>query len=219
MAPPKSASVAAHAAVAATQLQVRSRARSESGSGRGRDSVLATVDASARRAKEQARTKSRNMQKKMQLLGNMRVDGVLAKRLIEYGSLTWRDRLFRFVESPTSSCGAGLWMVALQMLAITDCVLYIERSLRENFSFHVEPAPAVIWSIFVLELVLRVVADRSHGLWRDALVWTDVLCLVPVAARFIAQAADSEANEAARRAVELLASLTPLRLVRWAASL
>ena len=140
---------------------------------------------------------------------NYHVDQLLHEKLSKGLTLSIRDHIFRFVNAPTSSHGAALFMGFFLILSCIDYIIYLEQTTREDVE-HTHTAIIVIWIAFMFEFALRVISYQpfcGKRMLHDGLLWVDFLCLIPRCLRMVVGNQDHQL-------FVLAEALIPLRMLR-----
>ena len=152
------------------------------------------------------------------VLTNFKVEQYIAKRS-RAGKLTWRDQLYRCLNSPSSGPRALMLATVLTFFSLLSPISYAASTVAE----WVEAAPLVFMildilftSVFTAEVVVRIVVVPRWQHLFDPLVLLPVVCLVPLYTRLlqywapvIGWAEDGDT----RSILRILDALAPLRLL------
>ena len=155
------------------------------------------------------------------VLTNFKVEQYIANRS-RHGNLTWRDKLYLCLNSPSSGPRALMLATVLTLFSLLSPISYAASTVAE----WVEAAPFVFMildilfaSVFTVEVVLRIVVVPRWQHLFDPLVLLPVVCLVPLYTRLlqylapvIGWAEDGDTSSL-RSVLRILDALAPLRLL------
>ena len=148
------------------------------------------------------------------VIGNFEVQQYLDSKKFRKVAITWRDELWRFLYEPSSSVFGLMWASFVAVLIIGAMVVSAVRSntdLGDEYQLSLVVLDVAFATVFAVEVVLRCVAvPRVQWIAADALIWLDVLLLIPAFWR----AAAYPANPSPLPLACFIEALGPLRCLK-----